>query len=173
MLSNENQYPLEAEPQAVFEPSVEQLERAQRHRRYEWLTLYVPLIFMGLLVVLAIVGGIWGTTAGFGNEVNRWRITVSAMADIIVIAVTLSMTVACLILPILGFGGWIYGRQQGWKPWQTTRHFLWRVDQGLTKIQEPIKERSDQVVEVVIKSRSRWAYFETIWRWIRYLFTGK
>lgn len=156
-----------------FEPSPAQLARRKALRRYNWLTLYGPLLLLTLIGLGVLAALIWATIERGTAEMERWRTFVSAAADTVIILTSIGMTLACVVIPAAAVATLVYGRQQAWRPLATTQRFLWRVDQYVTTAQERVDQVAAQSAEKVIDGRSRLAYWESLLKWFRYWLIGR
>ena len=151
------------------EPTAEQQARLAALRRYQWLSLYGPLLVLGLGIMATVIWLLWGTLAGPTAEVAR--VEVSAVADLIIIAASLPLTLACLLLPGLAIGLAIYdqGREMSRIAWLQRQ--LWRVDNGVNWVHQKTAETMPKIAQPITTANGWLAYLRTlahrIWHTLR------
>ncbi len=153
-----------------FRPNPEQLARARALRRFNWWTLYLPLILLALGILAAAGLVIWQTIEG-RPAMDQWRLFVSAVADTVIIFATLAVTFACLVLPAAGIGLLVFGRQK--RPVKAAQRLLWRLDQAVSRVGTQVEPAVTEVAHRVIKGRAVLAYWEALIKWIKYWITGR
>ncbi len=163
--------PSPEETAAPFEPSAVQLARAAALKQYNWFSIYIPLIIVAVLIVSAAVWMLWGTVINPDLE-NQRVILVSALADLVIISVTLPMIVACLILPIAAVALVNYDRKRERTRIESLQRLLWRVDSVFEKIRQKVEETTPKISKPVIQLNSYIAFIRRFFLRLKQIIIG-
>ncbi|MEZ4590274.1 MAG: hypothetical protein R3D55_03930 [Chloroflexota bacterium] len=155
-----------AEQADPFVPTAVQLQRAQALKRFNRLTVYLPLglitaAVVGFFVYLLIIA-IWPPQ-------TDTRLFLSGVADIIFILFMLPVALIFGLLLVAIFGGAIYWRQsrkeEGEPSLQTKygrfRLLLWKLDQKLSSLYRQIDQLMPKLAAPVIKFNATITYINT------------
>ncbi|MCP5096650.1 MAG: hypothetical protein GY943_13940 [Chloroflexi bacterium] len=172
------QTPTPPHPKPVYQPNDAQKARAAALRRFNWLTIYTPLI-VGAIVVMVLIGlMLWGV---FSPQIEGTGAFLSGLADIILIVFALPMTLVCAIGPLALGGFLVYTvqkrqeqkelppAQQPHGNWLQT--LFWRLDHLLDTIFAKIKAFLPKLSNLVIQLNGFLAYVESWLVWFKRLFT--
>lgn len=163
----------EAQPPVAFQPSAEQLARADALRRFNWLYIYTPLIMLAVVTVSLVFWLTWGMLFATELGISQMRERVSAVADLIIIALTLPATLMCLLLPGLGIALLVHDREREMTRIAWLRTWLWRLDSLVAQVRDKTAENAPKVAGQVVQFNGRVSYFRALlWR-IRQILTGK
>lgn len=174
--SDSNQQPAPAtlspeETAAPFEPSAVQLARAAALKQYNWFSIYIPLLIVAVLIISAAVWMFWGTVINPDLE-NQRVILVSALADLVIITVTLPMIVTCLILPIAAAALATYDRKRERTRIESLQRLLWRVDGLFEKIRQKVEETTPKISKPVIQLNSKLAFIRRFFLRLKQIIIG-
>lgn len=155
-------------PQRVnYQPSPAQVERAKALRRFNRLALYLPVGLVAALIVLITIFLLY--FALFEAD-SQAIITLSAVADSIIIIYAIPTMLLCGLFPTLFIIAFAQGRQRGMAPIQTTRRILWQIESQLIRVQGKINEVAPKVTGPLISLHSRFAFLCTFITRLRQLF---
>ncbi|MBK8433124.1 MAG: hypothetical protein IPL28_18325 [Chloroflexi bacterium] len=160
-----------AEPTAVVEPTAAQLARVAALRRFNWLFVYGPLLALAVGLIGLMVWLIWATLAGPTAE--GARVDVSAVADLIIIATSLPITFACLLLPGLAIGLAVHdrGREVSRIGWLQQK--LWWVDNKVEWVRGQTAEHAPKLTRPIVAGNGWLAFFRSLATRLWHILTGK
>jgi hypothetical protein len=113
------------------EPTVGQLERAARLRRFNLFAVYAPIV---TAVALALALVIWLLILGLPASAEGSRVTVSAVANAVVILLTLPLLLLCAALPLALLALMFQSRRRGISLSAGTQRLFWRLDSLVARI---------------------------------------
>lgn len=157
--------PAPSEP-SYFEPTVEQVARERRRRRFLRLYVYLPLAIVTLISVVLVVLLLVGVFSVDGEDTAAFA---SALADIVVILWTLPLLLLCAIGP-LAYVAYVMNRRQRRKEQPQTgpqaeygrlQVLLWRVDSFMLIVERKTVEMAPKVAAPLIKLNANMTYVET------------
>jgi len=132
----------------ILTPS--QIERRAQLRRFNRLTIYMPIAVMGVVIAVVIGLMLWLTVIPSSEEQSDWASFVSGPADMIIIFAALALTLSIALIPISA-AGWI------WYTWQNPRpvenwlqRWLTKTDQFVERTQVSVSNRSKQAADMSI-----------------------
>jgi hypothetical protein len=155
-------------PKQKIEPTSSQLERAAAIRRFNTLYIYMPIglgafLVVGLVILLLI--------AVLASPALQTLLTVSAVADIVVIAWIIPTMVACAILPSLFIFLTVQGRQRGSAPIRQLQLLMWRADNILWTVREKVNDIAPRVANPFIRAHAAAAYVSALFKNILRIFS--
>ncbi|MDT8305743.1 MAG: hypothetical protein RRC07_07380 [Anaerolineae bacterium] len=149
-------------------PTAEQEARLQARRRFNRLTIHLPLGLVTFLWLVLIVGLLWLTVAGkwFYMDTNQeyYRSLVSGMADAFTVLLLMPVMLLCA-LPLAGAGAFLIWRRRRRKPDGDDDGKLplfWRVDNLLTRIQTAVSAALPKMAGPIINVHGAAAYIRTL-----------
>jgi hypothetical protein len=128
--------------------------------RFNGLFVYVPLALLGIATLATVIWLMWTTLAGPTAEVAR--VDVSAVADLIIIASVLPLTLACLLLPGLAIGLTIYDKEREMSRIEWLQRKLWRVEDGVDWVQGHVAETTPRLARPITTLNGWVAYGRTV-----------
>ncbi|MEM8856939.1 MAG: hypothetical protein AAGD96_01375 [Chloroflexota bacterium] len=130
--------------------SPSQIERRARLSKYNRLTLYLPLVLMGVFISAVIGIMMWLTVFPAAETQTDWRTFASGTADMIIIFTVLFLILGVALIPISA-AVWI------WYTWQNPRpverwlqKWLSKSDTLLERTNLTVAERGEQVANASI-----------------------
>lgn len=166
--------PITSESKIIYTPTTEQSTRADAMRRFNWLTVYTPIILAALIVLVLIALLFWGAFSPTMERTDT-RAFVSGLADMILILALLPMLLLCSIGPILA-GGLVYltyqRRQQRMTPgtiWPNRLHtLLWRLERLIERVQLKLRTTYlPKIASPVISGHVQAAYIRGWWQQLK------
>lgn len=148
-------------PQQKIEPTSSQLERAAAIKRFNTMYVYLP-VGLGALLVISLV--ILLLIAVLGSEELQTLLTVSAVADIVVIAWIIPTMVVCAIVPSLFIFLTVQGRQRGAAPIRQLQLLMWRADNILWTVRDKVNDIAPRVANPFIRAHAAAAYVSTLFK---------
>jgi hypothetical protein len=146
---------------ADYQPTAAQSERAAALRRFNWLYVYVPVIFASLMVFSLVSLLLWGT---FSTSVVGTQEFASSLADIILVLTIMPLLLLCAIPSALAIGLVVYRRQNresrpshGW-----LLRLLWRLDNLVARIHDGTEQTLPKVVGPLISGHAWAAYWQAL-----------
>jgi len=160
--------PAVSEPK-TFEPTVAQEDRAKALRRFNRLFVYVPVGFVGLGVLIIIGLLFWGS---FSPNITGTREFTSALADIIIILTIAPLMLVCAIFPAGLIALMVYGakKPEGSK-YGRMQTALWKIHNFADKLQSNRQVIVDKAARPVIQGHARFAYYQSILKFIGRIFS--
>ncbi len=159
-----------------YRPNDKQIARAAAMRRFNWLYVYTPLI-IGSFIFLTLLGLMfWGV---FSPRVEGTQPFLSAIADIVIILISLPLIILGLLAPI-ALGGIIFynytkrkERKESLEPVVAGRlqMLIWQLDSFLDNIYAKINDALPKIANPVIQLNALLAYLETIIKRIKRILT--
>lgn len=127
-----------------------QIERRAQLKRYNRLTIYLPIAIMFFLIVFMVGLMLWVTLFPSSNEQVNWVSFVSGAADLIIIFMMLVLTLSMALIPISA-AGWIWYTWQNPRPVETwLQRWLTKTDQFVEKSQISVNNRGKQAADLSI-----------------------
>ena len=152
-----------------YQPTAEQSARVEALKQRNRLTLYLPLLLLGLPIIAVMAALIWLSTAG--NDATQWQGNVSGIADMVIILSVIPVMLMCAVLPVGAIALVVTGRQKEWQPIHSLRVLLWRSEGLLNQAQDRINQYAPPLIEKTIEGNRRFSYlFTIISRFTRLLF---
>ncbi|HET6447221.1 MAG TPA: hypothetical protein VFI27_21890 [candidate division Zixibacteria bacterium] len=152
----------------IFQPTPEQLHRAESIRRFNRRFIYYPLAIIAIVafsIVLTMV-----LYVVFANS-TEYLVTLSAIADsVVILTVTISIILTTLVLGTIG-AVYFQARKQGIAPIRQIQRFFWRLDMLTIKIQQSVAGFVPRLANPLIYLHSRFAYLKTLFIRMRRLFS--
>jgi len=145
----------ETQIEPVYRPSVRQIERGAKIRRFNFLAIYLPI---GLAALVAIVITILLLIAALGVGSSDTLETISAVADSVVILAIIPTMVLCAIVPTAYIAISMQLRSRGQAPIKSTHIIFWQVQYRLELIAEQIAIIMSRIREPIIRIASRYAF---------------
>jgi len=144
----------------TYQPTLSQLERAARLRRFNWLTLYGPVLLIGA-AVLGLVGlMLWGA---FSPAVAGTAEFVSGLADLIVILAIIPWLMVCGLIPAAIIALFIYrARRPNNNEHGRLRLWIWQLDAFIDKTRGKIDKLLPQAVKPVIEINVRLRFWRVV-----------
>jgi hypothetical protein len=155
-------------PQQKIDPTSSQLERAAAIKRFNTLYIYLPIGF-GAFLVVGIV--ILLLIAVLSSPELQTLLTVSAVADIVVIAWIIPTMIACAIVPSLFIFLTVQGRQRGSAPIRQLQLLLWRADNILWMVHEKVNDIVPRVANPFIRAHAVAAFVSALFKNILRIFS--
>lgn len=155
-----------------LQPSPHQLARQKARQRFNWLYVYLPLGFVVLLWVTAILGLFWLTIAGdwFAMDTNEesMRQTISGVADFVTIFAIAPWLIVCALPTILPIALVINQRQKAKAKAEQGEPeklpIFWRIENQLTNITSKIESVLPKVARPVITLNATIAFIQGLFR---------
>ncbi|MFT5193105.1 MAG: hypothetical protein ACI9EW_000910 [Cellvibrionaceae bacterium] len=141
----------EQQPPPLISATSAQLERQKRRKRFNRLTVYLPIGLMAAFIIAIIGFMLWRTLFTDSESTPQWQEFSSATADIVIIMTILPMILFVALISILAVG-WT------WYTWTTPRpveswiqKWLWRTDtfieDSATKVETTSKKGADLSIQ--------------------------
>jgi vacuolar-type H+-ATPase subunit I/STV1 len=146
------------------EPTAAQAERAASLKRFNRLAVYLPLVLF-FLVALGIVVVLLYYNLAWPNEPLRHF--TGAVANLVIILASLPLLLLCALVPLGALFAYVYGRREGYAPWQRLQRLLWGIDNGLTGVQQKVEAAAPRAAAPVIAAHARAAYLSTLFKRMR------
>ena len=153
-----------------YEPTEAQVARATSLRRFNWLTLYLPLGLAGLSILVLIGLLLWGTLS---PNITGTREFMSGLADIVIILTILPLLVACALAPMAAIGFVIYRRQQPKREYGRLQPLFWRLDGMIGKAQNKAETALPKAANTVISGHSQMTYWRVLVNTLKKQFTRR
>lgn len=153
-----------------YQPTPEQLARAASLRRYNNLYVLTPILTMGISITVVAVILLYATIVDSNNP--QWRLFTSALADLVIIVSVIPLTLACILLPAMAVGLYMYDRDRQYTRTELLQRLLWRVDSKMGDVRDKTAEVSPKVAEPVIKMNSTASYIGVLLRRLKRLLFG-
>lgn len=155
-----------------IQPNPQQLARQKALRRFNLLYVYLPLGFVFVLWVSAILGLLWLAIAGewFAMNTNQesMRQTMSGAADFIAIVAMAPWLIICALPTILPIALVINRRQKANEQAKQTKEaklpIFWRIENQLTNVSGKIEPLLPKIAQPVITLNAGIAFIETMIR---------
>lgn len=165
MSTDTQAYP-ETQAVSVVAPTVAQLERRARLRRFNRLTIYLPMTLIGILWLGLIVGLLWLTVVGdwFAMDTNQayYRNLISGVADGFTILMLLPVLLLCAVPSALLMGLLVYRRQRaGDRGKEAQLPIFWRLENTLVTVQQQIGVFLPKLSRPVIAGHALVSFVET------------
>ncbi len=166
----------QTEAKPPYKPNEHQIARAAAMRRFNWRYVYTPLI-IGTLIFLTLIGLMFWSI--FSPRIEGTQPFLSAIADIVIILISLPLIVVGLIAPI-ALGGIIFynynkrkERKGSLEPVVAGRLqlLIWQLDSFLDNVYAKINDVLPKIANPVIQLNSLLAYLETIIKRIKGIIT--
>ncbi|MEM9773094.1 MAG: hypothetical protein AAF902_00840 [Chloroflexota bacterium] len=139
-------------PEEVLTPT--QIERRAQLKRYNRLTVYLPIVLMTIVIAMIVGLMSWLTVFPAPEGQTDWVLFVSGSADMIIILTALTLTLGAALIPILA-AVWI------WYTWQNPRpverwlqKWLNKGVQFVEKTHLTVHNRSRQAADLSISINS-------------------
>lgn len=158
-----------------IQPTVQQLQRAQALRRFNWLYLYLPLGLFGAVWIGLIGGMIWLTISGrwFAMETNAtyYRQLYSGIADGVLILAMTPWLVICALPTLLAVALVINRGQKAQNEASRPEQLplFWRVENSLDKFYGQIEKTLPKLARPVITAHALVSFLKTILNQIKQL----
>lgn len=146
-------------PKQQIEPTTSQLDRAAAIKRFNALYIYMP-IGLGTLFVLSLI--ILMLITVLYSEDLQTLLTVSAVADIVIIMWIIPTMIACAIVPSLFIFLTVQGRQRGSAPIRQLQILMWRADNLLWTVRNKVNEIAPRVANPFIRAHAAAAYVSAL-----------
>ena len=168
----------QTETKSPYRPNAKQIARVAAMRRFNWLYVYTPLL-TGSLIFLALIGIMfWGV---FSPQVEGTQLFLSAMADVVIILISLPLIMLGLLAPI-ALGGIIFynynkrkERKESLDPDPVVagklQRLIWQLDSFLDNVYAKISDVLPKIANPIIQLNSLLAYLETIIKRIKKIIT--
>jgi hypothetical protein len=156
-----------------FQPAPAQLERAAAQRLFNLLYVYIPIALASLIIIGLIGLLFWGV---FSPNVEGTRQFASALADIIVIGITIPLMLLCAVGPVSLIGVTVYRRKRRQpegdpRPYGRLQTLLWRLDALVANIQAKLVETLPRIARPIIEANARAAYLHTFLEHVKKIFS--
>lgn len=149
-------------------PTEEQQARLRARRRFNRLSIYLPLGLVAFLWLLLVVGLLWLTVAGkwFYIDTNQeyYRGLVSGIADAFTVLMLLPLILLCAV-PLVGTVAFVVWRRRSRKPDGDDYGKLtlfWRVDNLITRVRLTAGSVLPKMARPVIYVHGAVAYVRTL-----------
>lgn len=152
--------PINSQEARKYEPTPEQAARADQLRRFNRLYVYGPiaalsLVVVGLIVWLAIIALVPPSLAA--------RITLSAIADAVLIMGIVPLMLLCAIVPVLFLLATFQARQRGIAPTRQLQRWLWIVDSSVGKLGKRADGAAQSLAKPFIAAQARASFVGALW----------
>ncbi|HUS94588.1 MAG TPA: hypothetical protein VMZ24_05365 [Patescibacteria group bacterium] len=154
-------------PKEEYQPTSSQLDRASEIRRFNFRFVYLPIVFISLVFVLAILGLLYLALFPPTDETAE---TISGIADAFTILGIIPLLLLCAIFPTLWIGAFIQGKRRGMAPLRQLQLLLWRLDGGITSVRRVIQRIAQKLANPVIIFQAFFAFVRSILHSIARLF---
>lgn len=159
----------------LSQPTLQQLQRAQALRRFNWLYLYLPVGLFAAVWVGLIGGMVWLAISGrwFAMETNAtyYRELYSALADGILILAITPWLLICALPTVLTVVLVIRRRQkmenEPSRPEQLP--LFWRIENSLNKLYGQVEKALPKLARPVITAHGLVAFAKTLFNQIKQL----
>jgi hypothetical protein len=152
----------------IFQPTPEQLRRAESIRRYNRRFVYYPLGIVAIVSFSILLTMVLYVVFADSTE---YLISLSAIADsVVILMVTISIILTTLILGTFG-AVYFQARKQGIAPIRQIQRLFWRLDMLAIKIQQSIAGFVPKLANPLIYLHSLFAYLKTLLIKMRRLFS--
>lgn len=156
--------PPELEANYTGQPTAEQEARAAHLRRFNRLTIYVPLALVALAWIALIVTLLWLSVAGewFAMETDQanYRQLFSALADIVTILALAPLLLLCALPPVGAIGLVVYRRQRkaDASPAAPSLPLFWRIENFVIAAHDRIAAVLPRLAHPVINAHATAAF---------------
>ena len=138
----------QSHPEEILTPA--QIERRAQLKRYNRLTIYLPITFMGVLIAVVVGLMLWQTVFPSASEQTDWASFVSGSADMIIIFAMLTLMLSVVLIPISA-AGWIWYTWQNPRPVETwLQRWLTKAGQFVENTQLTVNNRGKQAADISI-----------------------
>lgn len=153
------------EANVAIQPTVEQKERLNRLKRFNWLFVYLPMLIFVLIIAALIGVMVWGV---FSPQNETHLLFLSGLADLILIMILLPTLLLCALGPA-ALGGLIYFWNTGRKTRKEAllpveglwlQRQLWRLEGLIDKGQSQLNIWLPRIVQPVIQVNGWLAYVQ-------------
>lgn len=157
---------LPSNQEPISQPNDVQLARLAALRRFNWFYVYTPLIltvlFLGGIVVYLLYGTVF-------LKQESLRQTVSGLADLIIISLTLPMILLCAIVPGAAVGFAVYRRNkqketavQG-QPAKPIQAIFWRIENIVDRVQAQVQTTTPKIAQPIISLNALLEYMRVMY----------
>ncbi len=136
-----------------YQPTEAQLGRAAALKRFNRLTVYLPVTFFALIVLILFVLMLINALP---NETSfSTRQLLSGLADIILIVSIIPIWLVLTIIPVGAIAVWVQMRQKDVSPLRGLQILLWRVDSKVGQLKAKTDEVAPKVAAPVVTAHAR------------------
>lgn len=150
-----------------YAPTTIQQERAASIKRFNRLFVYLPISFLSVVAVLMTILLLY---LSLNPPTEDTLLTISGIADAVVILGTIPAMVICGILPALFLATTIQARKQGMAPLRQLQLLLWRMDSGIGLVRQRVGETAPKIAQPFITVHAKFAFVQTFIKRIPHLF---
>lgn len=150
-----------------YTPTTSQLERAASIKRFNRLFVYLPISFFGVVAILLTILMLY---LSLNPPTEETLLTISGIADAVVILGTVPAIIVCGIVPALFLVTTIQARQRGMAPLRQLQTLLWRMDSGIGLVRQKVDETAPKIARPFIIVQAKIAYFQALIKKIPHLF---
>ncbi|MDX1614295.1 MAG: hypothetical protein R3300_08300 [Candidatus Promineifilaceae bacterium] len=146
---------------------LEHLERAQALRRFNRLTVYLPL---GLVTMAMVAVVVWLIIISLAGTSERAAATMSGAADIVVTLTGVVLMLLCAVFPLLFFGLTFQLRRRGSQPLFRLQRLFWRANGLIARLSAIVNRTAPKVADALIRVHARFTYIFAVAKQIPSLF---
>lgn len=150
-----------------YSPTTIQQERAASIKRFNRLFVYLPITFFGIVAILTTIILLY---LSLNPPTEETLLTISGIADAVVILGTIPVMIVCGIFPALFLVTVVQARQRGMAPLRQLQTLLWRMDSGIGLARQKVEEIAPRIARPFIIIQGRLAYFHALIKKIPHLF---
>lgn len=136
-------------PEPTFQPTIAQLARAAALRRFNRLTIYLPLILFALVGLALFVLMLINALPNEGS--SQTRAFLSGIADMTVIIAIIPLWLVATAIPVGAIVLFVQMRQRDVSPLRGLQTLLWRIESKVGQLQEKTNELAPKAAAPVIK----------------------
>lgn len=152
--------PINTQEARKYEPTPEQAARADQLRQFNRLYVYGPIVALSLVVVGLIV---WLTIVALAPTSQAARITLSAVADAVLIMGIVPLMLLCAIVPVFFLVATFQARQRGIAPRRQLQRWLWIVDSSVGKLGKRVDGVAQRLAKPFVAAHARASYVGALW----------
>ncbi len=154
-------------PKEEYQPTSSQLDRASEIRRFNFRFIYLPIGFISLVFLVAVLGLLY---LALFPPTDETADTISGMADAFTILGIFPILLLCAIFPTLMIGAFIQGKRRGMAPLRQLQLLLWHLDGGITSGKRVIRRIAQRLANPFITLQVLLAFVRSILHSIARLF---
>lgn len=142
-----------------YTPTPIQQERDASLRRFNRLYIYFPILFFSLAAILITVFLLY---LSLNPPTEETLLTISGIADAVVILGTIPVIIICGIVPTLFLVTTVQARKRGMAPLSQLQTLLWRMDSGVGMVRQKVDETAPKIARPFITIQAKLVYFQTL-----------
>jgi hypothetical protein len=150
-----------------YTPTPSQLERGASIKRFNRLFVYLPISFFSVVAILITILMLY---LSLNPPTDETLLTISGIADAVVILGTIPAIIVCGIFPALFLVAVVQARQRGMAPLRQLQTLFWRMDSGIGLVRQKVNETAPKIARPFIVVYAKFAYFQALIKKIPHLF---